>query len=888
MRKTVLSTLVPLGLGLSALAWLAVTRALRSDAPVDALALPAAEATERAPRPEPAVGPGAVVPLTSSPREPSPEREAPGPGRPARSAPVVPPGLVGEAFDAPAPEVEAGPEVGPSQSFVTGRVVAANGAAIRGASAELVGSRPRSTSRDSGGRWTYAVSQEVACDADGRFRLLVPLRRGMRWELALAAPRHGTEYVRLGSLEGGARTELGDFELALGARVHGRCVDRHGNPRGLDGNGRIVVRGLRFPRDHVGFREVGEVRLGSGGRFTVDDLPAGPITIEVLRGGSRGRRVAFAFFEIEAGTEVRVDVPAVEHEGARLWVETRVAHGLAAWPDPARVLARGERGGERRAAFEAGAYVFDGLVDPEVDVRIADDRFRTWERLGVDADDGFVTATLEGTSRLAVSARDARTGAVLSGVRLKLRPAGTDALHGVWITGERGRDATLHRGIPGGDWIATVHVPGYGAEDVLVRDLAPGEERTVVARLSSGVAVAGRVRFPAEVPGPLGRAARVALFASEPRGPVGPLRVGDDPASRRAFHDALAERRIHTVRPVDADEDGAFTLAGVLPGRHLVAADLGRGCLAVRRVVVGHDDVDGVDLELPLARRLVGRFDVPRTYDATRFVVTGTSRSDPEAQPVRVGLDARGSFASAPLPPGPARVRLGHEPYPSALRGDALRLPSGTSIALDDVDVPVNADAEIAFAELAERLPARLEVACDVRGDEAPLVVEALAPLDRTVGDGARLAADGRAELALFAGRYDVRVRALDGSWCRWAPEPVELADGERSEVALAVELVRADVRFVDDAGRALAMRELHWWRPGDDPGFSARGRTDAEGRLTLTLPPGDVHFALAVPGEESAAGGTGEAPAGARAVVRWGAREPGRGAIVLDPLTER
>lgn len=896
MRKLVVTVAL---LGGIALVW-ALARVLRAErvvAPVEPTA--GVEVPTRGEGRTPVDG--RVVPVADAPRS-RPITAAESAPSSAPDGRAVPPGLVAEGLDdgVAAPGPTADPQVGPGRARITGRVVDGGGAPLEGATAALLPIVDSHTGRRSSREPEPTFSS--ACDEAGAFRFVVPVGDDLAWELAVEAPGRGAEYRVLADLAGGTARELGEIVLQEAGVLRCRFLTDDGRrDRALGRHERFVAYNLRFPTTagRTPYREVGEVRTTRRGQCRIEGVPAGFCLVEVRREWPRSCRVGYGWGWARPGEATDVTVKEIESGSDQLWLETRVEQGLTVYPDAQDVRLVGPSGA-RASRWVGGLFVFEGPTDERVEVRIDDPRFEPWSRF-TRFEDGDLRATLRGTSRLVVLALDERTRAVIADVRTELAPIWPGYPAPVALSGELSRDGSvLYAGIPGGDYVATVRAPRYGAAEVEVSDLAPHEERSLVVLLSNGRTVSGRVRFPPTVPGALGARARVELFRGghlsagnfvARTGVRGNLSLSDDPLRRERFLEELEPRREHRIPPVLSEPDGTYELPGVLPGSYLVAADLGRGCVGFWALEVDVADAGDIDVELPETRRLVGRIDLPDDVAAGRFVVVGRSAaaSDVEAEDapevpdvlevtVRAPLDRHGRFESAPLPAGRAALSLRLDPHPSALAGDALSIPLGTSIELGVVDVPPNADVVVPLEELGERAPARVRVRCAVDGpSDVALVAEALAVSDPTVGDGARCAVSsdaqpGAVDLRVFPGVYRVRVRALDGSWCRWAPEPVELASGADATRSFELVLARGELRLVDADGAPLAGTEVWWWRPADDPDFGARGRTDAAGRLALTLPPGEVHVALPPDGDARVA--ASPPTAGVR-VVRWSRAGP-------------
>jgi len=296
-----------------------------------------------------------------------------------------------------------------------------------------------------------------------------------------------------------------------------------------------------------------------------------------------------------------------------------------------------------------------------------------------------------------------------------------------------------------------------------------------------------------------------------------------------------------------AAKDGTFELGALKPGRWTLRARWGEWVA----VDVNFDAplAERLEVVLPPTGALVLTVLVPDDADARGLGIQLRPVGGPK-EPRGPGLAHGGPSLGTPLPEeGP----LVFEPLPAG-EVDVL-------VAIRTILGPGSTSwKEKKAATVRIAAGARNEAKIDA-GKVLPLVVTLLPTLEGAPLAGARLAlfrddlprampetatADehGVAALRLDPRTWRIAVMDPQGLWVAVLPEPRTVGRGTATEVVTDVALVACTVRVVDAAGGAPRANTTVGFATGPER-FTARatGMTDADGRVEIALPAGEVRI---------------------------------------------
>jgi len=429
----------------------------------------------------------------------------------------------------------AAPAAALPEAEVRGRLLRAEGAPAAGTRLVLRAGRVFLSQPGSLAGLAEASTEARATRADdeGRFALRIQPAQHVGYDLELVDAL--ARRWELPPLVAGGVLDLGDLVLARGGSIRGELVDARG--AALPQNGWTVLANAEATGtavDPAGPATVADVSLSvtvdpTTGAFELLDLPPGEYELEAchaLAGPSEATPVA-----LEAGGEVHV---TLTHAGPDLSRRLRLDLGgsarIGALPEPAQLLLRAANGATWSAEPLADAplsFVFDGLADGPLTLRIDDPRYRAWSRDGLEAGTR-VAAELAGSATLVVDVLAAATGSsidlfTLRARRLEERVGYSDR---VWHLGDEPLPGGRIEGVVPGSYALTVSAEGHGDGAVEVTALAPGETRRVVVQLGPATWLSGRIEAPGGAPA-AGRELRLfpASLAPERRALRPPLRT---------------------------------------------------------------------------------------------------------------------------------------------------------------------------------------------------------------------------------------------------------------------------------------------------------------------------------------------------------------------------
>ncbi len=673
----------------------------------------------------------------------------------------------------------------------------------------------------------------------------------------------------------GRSIDVGDVVLERGGAIEGRIVDGEGNP--LPGDGwRIYADSTEASasgRDSTRVRTAADPETG---RFRVEGMPPGRARLKAhnrMANWVDGPSVAVVGGETVEATIV-YDGPSFAN---RITVTTfsRPFYVMND-PDPASIkLYSGD--GEARVAKKipqsSQSYTFDDLEPGVYTVEIDDPSYELWRESGVRTGTE-VRAHLVGNAALHLDVRDAETDepVELYKLRVRFRKVSFSPAEFEVHDGSEPLPGRVFRGMFPGSYALTVTAEGYGPSRVLVDDLLAGETRPVSVPLGSPTFVAGTVTS-ADRPA---AGAEVLLLR-----PADVDDSAESPILRSNTITSDAKRHRRELQAASADAEGRFEFPIAAAGTYVVHASRGVGIEAVSDPF--HVSLGGrkeVSLSLVAPGKLVGRVVSPagasprglRVWVRPEKPAGSAHLMFPSFRNDTTVLDEDGAFATGPLAPGDVSVYLFlPERFYSGLSTTGADRRPGGAIELGRVTIPEGEVVERDFV-LADDFPGSVQVTAfshgvPLDGVQVALVSADMAQLTATTGP------DGRADpIPAFPGTWALHVSGSNG-WKYRHPERVEVRSGERVELDVDVEATEATLVFRDAiTGDPLANRRIGCHASIEDRimtgiRYIAPLSTDGDGRLTLTLSPGEYRFELV--GAKNAASGRREA------TLRWTADGP-------------
>jgi hypothetical protein len=670
-------------------------------------------------------------------------------------------------------------------------------------------------------------------------------------------------------LDASCPVDLGEIVLQPGATIHGRFLidDNHLPARSL---WRISAWTMSRFADEVAIAVGASVaRDATTGEFWISDLPGGKVRLSATRFDFDS---SASEVQVEAGESIERDVLVdglIDNDPGHVPVVVECAHGasdfgisrvtlsgLDHWilrgpqtvqeyfrpppPPPGSFTCGSPELGISFGELDPGHYAF------EVD----DARFeRSSTSFDVPCEEQPVLH-LHGTSALRLFVRDADTGEQLRGATVELRSLWNsgglgdfwpDVLHGA---SSEWPEEDLFDGLIAGDWKVAARADGYGADEVVVCDLAARETRWVEIGLRKLGRIHGRVVLGAG--SRLNAPAVVSLFDPEP-----PPRTNLSP---RNLYISIGWQLRYILRQVQVDASGEFDIDDAPAGWFPLRVDVGRGLWAeTPSVHVLPGSTTSIELDLgPCAwldgwiRGLEGRdgFKVRLTphceiaWDPHESLLNSIGGGSGVAS---VSSDA--SFHIGPLRPGEYDVWLSF-PESRVWSSNGNSWPSsGPAEQIGTVLLPATHGTEVFDANISE-------LSVRVRANElAPPVirVDLVRDVDRPwFSVCAMTDANGLARFpSIASGRWFVSLWDPDGRWRANWPDPIDVRPGELASIELGAPLVRRTLKFV----YAVSLRPLgavgFWCTPSTKGGPGSEGVTDRAGEAVITLAIGSYDIRL-------------------------------------------
>jgi len=543
--------------------------------------------------------------LPSGPAEGAPE-ERPAPeeaphalSTPERTRPAPPDGRRQAAEAAAA---------GPTRAFLEGSVIG-EGAPVVGASLEL--------------SVHGAARASATTDARGRFRLeCEPLTTAAL--LCIRARGYVTMERTLPGRPAGGTVLLGNLRLFRGQRIEGRVLDANG--AGLS-EAEIRVEPFHAQND----LQVAEARSGAGGRFEIQDAPPGTLLVSARARGFGEVSVTYTpgdplELRLEPGKELRLRL---------LTPQGRPVADATVSIQPREAVRAVKR--EKQSDAE-GRVVFEGLAQPEWNVRVMHPEYRT-NRPGLVQANGE-EERFECIPWPAIEGRVQAPGGQPppAGTRVQALPASAPSDRVTAFEGGTpvAADGTFRLGgLRGGEWRVRATAPGFApALSIPVKLGIEGTGYAGAIELASGGTLALRLRRGGEAVVGAG----LELFASEPTA-----------AQMWAF----ATESVGGSRAARSDGEGLARFENQAPGTVWIAI-YAEGSPPTRsgpHVITDDAPRAPVEVELVRGGRFVGAVKMagrPLPHAQVRIV----DRSGKLGFPLTLVCDEVGRYTSGWLSPG--------------------------------------------------------------------------------------------------------------------------------------------------------------------------------------------------------------------------------------------
>ena len=697
---------------------------------------------------------------------------------------------------------------------VHGRILLAGGAPAAGTEV-----RASTFSKDLG---------SAQCDTRGAFALALDVAKGQYVALRTKLPGYVSAGASYSLFPPGSDTDTGELVLPRAGVLVGQFVDAQSRPLA---EGWELMSTADAPQTHPANKRWAfwsranfDARSGTA---RLEGLPAGamkvvarsPLSVEQIQ-------VAVQIVEgAETAAEFRYEGPDLRQ---RLLLRARPSlQAVDAFrPEASSVRLLGAEDGAPRTAVAPahrlpGEYLFDGLPEGEYTLEVDDPRFERWTEPRAQPGHAY-SAKLEGTAalKLRVLGPD---GAPI--VRYGLQIAFLDA-NSRPTTGELPAPADgLVKGLVPVRYTLTLRPEGLPERVLDVPALRRGETRELLVDYRSSVALGGRV---ADEQGMALPGVDVELTRGE--------HAGEDwPGTTGVFRDGKTWVVLPIAKRAKTDAQGRFQFDGLERGPWTVRARFSSWLVHDRTFELGSEAPPPVELTRPASGFLAGH--------VTPAEVALAVDDDPVPAHLHPAQD--GSFRAGPLPVGAhslsAWVAL-------SLRGDGASTEAfQTPIDLGRFEIVAGHDTERTY-DIRSQLPARIALVVRAGGTALEQGWVLAMQMDQPGVQGAdsiTLGAGGRATLGIVQ-RAPVRLAlvARELGWVWTSDEVLSPAAGERLERTLDVPLVKHTLRCLDASTKApLANQELRWGAKLAGLEAAAHGKTDANGLIELSLPPGKHEF---------------------------------------------
>ncbi|MBI5363378.1 MAG: sigma-70 family RNA polymerase sigma factor [Planctomycetes bacterium] len=650
-------------------------------------------------------------------------------------------------------------------------------------------------------------------DSEGRFTLRVEPPATYRFSLRWNASEWFPGDRELGGLEPTNVRDVGALRLLTVASARVRVVAGDGHvmstgwtisakPREADARSRILHADVP---DAEGVYELPQL---SEGRWSLDaEHEAGVSTKQTdfeLHAGV-GNEITLSYVGEDPATVLTIDVRA------------RSLHWPCMLPDVITLSGPGIAGVHPLSIGQSiSTFRFQGLSPADYVVRIDDPRFEPFESAPVRPGT-TLGVRLRGSARVRLLVLDGDGAPWTQPIRVLAQGLGPSAFH---YLDANGLELTVRDQIEGAELTYSLPteplrlcIQSSGASPVVfeLTDLAPGETRTLVARMTSGTRIVGRA-VDSDRSTPL-RNASVGLYrpAQESDSSSSPwiaLPRGASTSRSTSFRQRVAEVR--------TDEAGTFAFDAVVPGSYFVRVEAGPGRFAASELVMLVQDEGRDDLLLvaPGAATLRVSVRTPASATTGELYLRIRPVSDYLNRISRAWFFAEG--ARVPLPQGGACTfeGLGEGAFELLLTDGRSEEPVSAGfyqfdarpIVLDTLNVHVGEALE-REVDLTTSLPGRCDVLVTANGAaRAERTVVATRAGDFRAQDTVSAATDaeGRARLApLPPGTWRLHVIGNDVPWVWNVPGTMVVAPGERVERAIDVPLVHGTLTVLDASTRA-------------------------------------------------------------------------------------
>ncbi|MBK7874956.1 MAG: sigma-70 family RNA polymerase sigma factor [Planctomycetes bacterium] len=645
-------------------------------------------------------------------------------------------------------------------------------------------------------------------DGDGRFTLRIAPLSTYRFSLGWSASAWFTGDRELGPLEPAGLRDVGTLRLLATASARVRVVAADGHvmgtgwtisaePREADAQSRIL---------HADVPDAEGVYLLpqlSEGRWSLDAEHAAGVStketdFELIGGGPN--EITLRYVGDDPATVLTVDVRA------------RFLRFPSLSPDAITLRGPGIEAPHPIAVPQTiSQFSFHGLALGDYVVRIDDPRYELFESAPVRPGSSLL-ARLRGNARVRLHVVDGAGAAWTQPIRVLVRglePGSLDHMDrdGIELTvRDQVEGAELTYALPSEPMRLCVQSPGTSPIVFELTDLAPGETRTLVARMTSGTRIAGHA-VDSDHTTPL-RDASVGLYRpaqreDSPSSAWIALTQGASTSRSDFFRQRIAETR--------TDDTGAFAFGTVVPGAYFVRVEAGPGRFATsERVTVAQDDArDDVLLVAPTAATLRVSVRTPPDISTDGFFLLLRPTSDRFNRISRAWFLAEGRRLPLPQNAACTFAGLGEGSFELLLTGEhteefvnAHYYRLGVRpIVLETLDVHAGEALEREY-DLTTSLPGRCDVVVTANGaPRAGRTVIATRNGDFRAQDTVSAATDaeGRARLApLPTGTWRLHVIGNDVPWVWDVPGTLVIASGERLERAIDVPLVRGTLTVLD------------------------------------------------------------------------------------------
>lgn len=798
--------------------------------------------------------------------------------------------------DAPDDDGSEDPDEDAVIALVTGTLVDHTDAPVAGAQIHWLAGTP---SPDGSG---LEPQDSVATEEDGSF-VLASDAKGFDWIALRVAAEDRPQFSLEFALDVGVRN-LGTIAYPPSRTLVLQLVDAEGEAVSwLEGEAPRVVHGWRpIPELAPQLGMIGALSarvdatpIDALGRCTITGAPVGSSIQITVNGSAHDEPVEKQYVVTELSPSLLEFV--WPHPDDSNNVSIRLVHEAVGSPwimepqdeDIRLVLADGDEMRYERLWWQSSEVIdFDavpaGVHRLEIQVR----GFTPATLDGIEPGNHY-DVEIEGSARIALRVTDS-DGVRLSEYSLEVTEPDTMPLRPVnWrdsAVDQSGFDFFGRVAAVDQDW--TIVLPDGRERTRTIRDLSPGETRTLEVLFEEGASIAGTVQSTTGVP--MG-GVDYELRARQVEYDLPANFVGSEPVALRP-----QPRPGSFAFPVDSitgttGADGSFT-APVDPSVEysLFLSQSPWSWTMVERVAAG----DEIDTVLPATRTVNGRvigigaesLDVldllvrPVTEDAL-------STDSIEWRPHRIPIDVDGSFELVGLGTGAYSVAIA---YPNLIEFARVN-GSGGQVHLPAIEVHTIPSGSTDLTDLevdgSSAAPARITVDATVDGspivggylsavDTAPANPAAPAMVALSFGDGGRATVEW-----LPPGAWSFAVAVQSEPWL--VAEPVARQISTNEAVHLSFDAVRTlgSVSLESPDGQPLAGRSVRITAPRHGMvEMNATFTTDADGRFELEAPPGSLALRL-----KRAEGADGPRW-GPQAELLWTASGPAKATVVLEEPT--